>query len=255
MNSDTCKIYHVHGVDCRQHLEDYFGDKPKMVFGDDSIIFSIVNLTKTFTLGHIKGNILIYLSLSSMVPHLYAACEFFKHVIILKVQDRCILELKRWLDTRTGAFNWGHAAKLHADLQEKSDHIRDKDEKVKSAICHVVKCNFEKENMTEPIDLPPADCIISAWLLDVICKDKENYVRYLRKFSKLLKPGGHLILVGSLNATVGKDRLHMFTYDEDFARKALVGEGFTIDCCVIKRRTNVSDVIDYKAVIYIAAHK
>ncbi|XP_071969401.1 nicotinamide N-methyltransferase-like [Engystomops pustulosus] len=258
MDSSNYKLYHVHGCDSRGFLESYCSDKPDMVFREDSLIFPIENLKKTFQLGHIKGDILIDLSISSIVHHLYAACEFFKHIIVLKVQDRCILELKRWVDTRTGAFHWGHAAQLHAEIEGKCKQLEDKEGKVRSALQHVVKCDLEKENMIEPIDLPPADCIISAWLLDAISKDQDDYIRYLRKFSKLLKIGGHLIIIGCSEATyyiVGKDKLHVFTYDEEFVRKALVGEGFIIDRCEVKERTNVSDLIDYKAIMFIAAHK
>ncbi|XP_069803532.1 indolethylamine N-methyltransferase-like [Dendropsophus ebraccatus] len=251
------KLYHVHGMDSRQYLEDYFSDKPSMSFREDALIFPIQALTETFTKGHIKGDILVDFSSGPLVHHLYAASEFFKHILVLKIRDRCILELKRWLDTRTGAFNWRHVTKLHVE-EENSDQLQDKEEKVRSAAQHVVKCDLEKENMTDPIVLPPADCIISAWLLDVICKDQDDYIRYLRKFSGLLKPGGHLLIIGCLGRTyaiIGKDKIRDFAYDEDFAKKALVGAGFVIDNCKVKRRTAVSDLTDYKAVIFIAAHK
>ncbi|XP_056400838.1 indolethylamine N-methyltransferase-like [Hyla sarda] len=258
MDPRSRKIYHVHGFDSRQYLEHYFSDKPDMVLGDDSLIFPIENLAKTFTQGHINGDVLIDLTSGFFVHHLYATCEFFQHIIVLKVSDRCIMELKRWLDTRTGAFDWGHATKLHGEIQGNSDQFQEKEGKLRSTIPHVVKCDFEKENMTDPIVLPPADCIISAVLLDSICKDQDDYRRYLRKFSRMRKPGGHVILIGCLDMTyytVGKDKLHAFPYDEDFARKALVGEGFVIDNCKVKKRTVVSDLIDYKAMIFIAAHK
>ncbi|XP_056398442.1 indolethylamine N-methyltransferase-like [Hyla sarda] len=258
MESTTHKLYHVHGFDSRQHLENYFSDKPDMAFQEDALKFPIESLTKTFSKGHIRGDVLIDLSNGSFVHHLYAACEFFQHIIVLKVSDRCIMELKRWLDTRTGAFDWGHAAKLHGEIEGRSDQFPDKEEKVRSAIPHVVKCDLDKENMTDPVLLPPADCIISVWLLDVICKNQDDYKRYLRKFSGFLNPGGHLILIGALGETfmtVGRDKIHVFTYDEDFARKALVGEGFVIDNCKVKKRTAVSDLSDYKALIFIAAHK
>ncbi|XP_073511403.1 indolethylamine N-methyltransferase-like [Phyllobates terribilis] len=168
------------------------------------------------------------------------------------------MELKRWVDERTGAFDWGHAAKLHAEMEESSDQLLDKEGKVRSVLHHVMKCDLEKEDMMDPIILTPADCVISAWLLGLISRDQNNYVRYLRKFSKLLKPGGHIILVGSLNATyftVGKYKLYYFTYDEDLVRNAIAEAGFVIDNCNVKKRTAVSDLTDYKAVIFIAAHK
>ncbi|XP_069804458.1 indolethylamine N-methyltransferase-like isoform X2 [Dendropsophus ebraccatus] len=258
MASSTHKLYHVHGCDSRQALEDYFSDKAEMVFAEDSLIFPIEQLTRTFAGGHIKGDVLVDLSVGPLVHHLYAACEFFKHIIVLKVNDRCILEMKRWLDSRTGAFDWGHATKLHVEMEGKSDRLEDKEGKVREAAQHVVKCDLEKENMTAPIVLPPADCIISYALLDVTCKDQDDFIRYLRKFSGLLKPGGHLLLFGALDVTyytVGRDRLHALTYDEDFVRKALAGEGFVIDDCKIKKRMNVSHHTDYKALIFIAARK
>ncbi|XP_075134070.1 nicotinamide N-methyltransferase-like [Leptodactylus fuscus] len=258
MDCSTYKRYHIHGHDTRKLLEDYFSDKPGMAFGEDMVIFPIKSLIQAFAAGHIKGDILLDLSIGSLVHHLYSACEFFKDIIVLKIKDRCILELKRWVDKRTGAFHWGHAAKHHADIEGKSHQLEDKEVKVRSAIQHVMKCNLEKENMTEPIVLPPADCIISAWLLEFISKDQDDYIRYLRKFSRLLKPGGHFLLIGSLGETyytVGKEKFHAFSYDEDFARKVLEKEGFIIDECKVQQRTAVSDLSDYKAVIFIAAHK
>ncbi|XP_069803452.1 indolethylamine N-methyltransferase-like isoform X2 [Dendropsophus ebraccatus] len=208
--------------------------------------------------GHIKGDVLIDLSVSSMIHHLYASCGIFKHILVLKVSDRCILELKRWLNSRTGAFDWVHAAKLHGKIGGKSDQLEDKEENMRLAINHVIKCCLEKENMTNPIVLPPADCIISVWLLDNICKNEDDYIRNLRKFSKLLKPGAHLLLIGGLGFsyyTVGKDKIRTFSYDEDFVRRVLVGEGFVIDDCKVKKRTAESHLTDYKGIIFIAAHK
>ncbi|XP_075183229.1 nicotinamide N-methyltransferase-like [Anomaloglossus baeobatrachus] len=258
MDSCSHKLYHVDGVDSRQSLETYFSGKEDMVFGEDSIIFPIENITKTFTKCHIRGDVLIDFSIGSMVHHLFAACDFFKHIIVLKIQDRCIMELKRWVDERTGAFDWGHVANLHADNKESSEQTQERENKVRSALQHVVKCNLEKENMMDLIVLPPADCIISFCLLEFISKDKDEYMRNVRKFSRLLKPGGNIILIGCLEgtyATAGTDTFHFLNHDEDFVRKALVDAGFVIDNCKVKKRTNVSDLIDYKAVIFIAAHK
>lgn len=258
MESSDLKNYLEHGYDSRQVLEHYFSEKSEDVFGQDFLIFPIENLKDVFLKGHIKGDILIDLSGGPLVHHLYSACEFFKHIIVLKVKDRCILELKRWLDTRTGAFDWGHATKHHAGMKENSDELQESEGKVRSAAQHVMKCDLEKENIMDPMVLPPADCVLITWFLDITCRTKDDYIKYLRRFSRLLKPGGHIILFGVLGMsfyTVGKDKYHGLTYDEDFARKALVGEGFVIDCCKVQKRTSVSDIIDHKSVLFIAAHK
>ncbi|XP_075696818.1 nicotinamide N-methyltransferase-like [Rhinoderma darwinii] len=259
MDSSPHKVYHVHGFDSRQCLEHYFSDKPDMAFEDDVLKFPIENLRQLFAVGHITGDILVDLSLGSFIHHLYSACEFFKNIIVLKANNRCIMELKRWVDERTGAFYWGHTSTHFKDKEENSEQFEDKEGKLRSAIQHVVKYDLEKENMTDPLVLPPADCVITAWLLDAVSKDQEDdYIRYLRKISRLLKPGGHIIIIGNLGTTyftVGKDKFHAFPCNEDFVRKALAGEGFIIDYCKVKERTAVSDLTDYNAVIIIAAHK
>ncbi|XP_073441178.1 nicotinamide N-methyltransferase-like [Dendrobates tinctorius] len=258
MDSSSNKHYHEDGFDSRESLENYYSAKTAKFFQEDALLFPIENLAKTFSEGHIKGDVLIDFSAGPLVHHLYAACEFFEHIIVLKVSDRCIMELKRWADERTGAFDWGHATKLHVDMEGKSYQLKDKEQKVRSALHHVVKCDLEKENMMDPIVLPPADCVISVWLLDFISKDKDDYIKYLRKFSKLLKPGGHIIIIGDLETTyikIGKDTLHMLNYEEDFVRKSLAGEGFIIDCCYTKKRMIVNDLCDCKGLIYIVAHK
>ncbi|XP_075184570.1 nicotinamide N-methyltransferase-like [Anomaloglossus baeobatrachus] len=258
MDPGTYKLYHVDDFDSRKHLENYLSDNPDKVSEEDSLIFPIENLIKTFTEGHIKGDVLIDLSLGSIVHHLFAACDFFKHIIVLKMRDRCIMELKRWVDERTGAFYWGHATKLHVDIEENRDLLQDKEGKVRSALQHVLKCDLDKEDIMHPIVLPPADCVLSFGLLDTISKDQDDYMRYVRKFSSLLKPGGHIILIGTVEMTyytIGKHKFRAFSYDEDFARKALAGEGFIIDHCEVKMRTSVNDHNDYKAMMFIAAHR
>ncbi|XP_073513289.1 nicotinamide N-methyltransferase-like [Phyllobates terribilis] len=258
MDSCTSKLYCECGFDSRQHLEDYVSDKPDMVFMEDFVKFPIENCKNIFTEGHIRGDIVIDLSLGSLVHQLYSACDFFKHIIVLKVRDRCIMELKRWVDSRTGAFSWGHAAKLYADIEGESDKLQEKEEKMRLAIQQVMKCDLGKENMMDPIVLPLADCIITAWFLDAISKDQDEYIRYLKKVSGLLKLGGHIILVGDLDTTyyiIGKHKFHFLNYDEEFVRKALVEAGFKVDYCKVKKRTAVSDLLDYKAIIFVAAHK
>ncbi|XP_069596813.1 nicotinamide N-methyltransferase-like [Ranitomeya imitator] len=258
MDSKDCTFYHVDGIDSRAGLERYFSDKEDMIFQEDSLIFPTENLIKTFTEGHVKGEMLIDLSVGSLVHHLFTACEFFKHIIVLRMRDRCILELKRWVDSRTGAFDWRHCTKLNVDQKGSTDLLQDKEGNVKSALQHIMKCDLEKENIMEPMVLPPADCIISALLLDFICRNQDDYLSYLRKFSRLLKPGGHIILLGFIEATyvtVGKDKIHLFSCDEDFVRKTLVDAGFVIDNCKVKKRNVVSDLTDYKNVLFIVAHK
>ncbi|XP_075047532.1 nicotinamide N-methyltransferase-like [Mixophyes fleayi] len=258
MDCSSRKLYHVHDFDSNAYLDTYFSDKPEMVFGDEFIKFPMEKLHHVFSEGLIKGDILIDICAGSFIHHLYSACGFFKQISVLKFNEKCIMELNKWLHTCTGAFDWRHASAYIKEIEGSSDQYQEKEITLKTAIKLIVKCDIEKENLTDLMALPQADCVISAGILDFISKDQDDYIRYLRRIAKLLKLGGHLILIGLLNATyfeMGQDRFHIFNCDENDIRKVLTGEGFIIDHCDVFRRKAVSDLTDYEAIVFITAYR
>ncbi|XP_068103258.1 indolethylamine N-methyltransferase-like [Hyperolius riggenbachi] len=232
MDGGPKKFYHKHDFDARDHLDTFFSDKPDMEFADDSLTFPLMNFHYVFSSGFVKGEVLIELSFGSLIHHLYLSCDVFKDIIILKLNERCNMETSRWKDSRTGAFTWNHSSAHAAKLEEKSDEVQDKDEQLKTAISRIISCDFDNENITYPVVLPLADCITSMCLMEGICKDEDDYMRNLEKISKLLRPGGHLILIVVLNNSyyiVGGVKFHSFEFDDRFVRNALHKLGFVID--------------------------
>ncbi|XP_063798040.1 nicotinamide N-methyltransferase-like [Pseudophryne corroboree] len=257
MDSSAHKFYPERGFDSRELLETYFSNK-ELDFGEDSTKFPMECLHRAFSEGHIKGDLLIDISPGSLIYQLYTASEYFKQILVLKCSEQCIMELNKWINTRTGSFDWSHVMAYIKCLEGNSDQCQDKDITLKTAITNIMKCDIDKENLTDLEVLPPADCVISAAMLEFISKDQDDYIRNLRKFEMLLKPEGFLILIGLLNTTyvmVGQDKVHVFKYDENFARKVLTDEGFVIDHCAVHKRTTVSDLTDYDAIIFITAHR
>ncbi|XP_063798048.1 nicotinamide N-methyltransferase-like [Pseudophryne corroboree] len=258
MDSSSHKFYPVHGFDSREHLETYFSNKPDMAFGDDTMKFPMECLHRVFSEGHIKGDLLIDISYGSFIHLLYTASGYFKQILVLKCSEQCIMELNKWINTHTGAFDWSHIMEYIKCLEGNSDQCQDKGMTLKTAITKIMKCDIDKENLTDPEVLPPADCVISTGMLDLISKDQDDYKKNIRKFVKLLKPEGYLILIGALNATymmIGQDKIHAFRYDENFARKVLTDEGFVIDHCAVHKKTVDSDLTDYEAFMFITAHR
>ncbi|XP_072281440.1 nicotinamide N-methyltransferase-like [Pyxicephalus adspersus] len=171
---------------------------------------------------NIKGVMLIDIGLGPIIFHLYSACEYFKEIILL-----------------SGQFE-GKALKLKATVK------------------HVLKCYIDRENITDPLEIPQADCLLVTHILDVISKDENEFISNLKKFTKLIKPGGQLVIYGALNATyymVGEDKFHAFSYDENFIRKPIEGAGFVINHCQTRPKKTKSDLTDYKAIIFISACK
>ncbi|KAM5164270.1 uncharacterized protein ACMZJ9_006783 [Mantella aurantiaca] len=166
-----------------------------MVFRDDILTFPMANLHYQFNGGRVAGNTLIDISHGSFIHHLYSACNSFQDIVVLKFNEKCIMELSRWLHDRTGAYDWTHTSAAAAELEGNRDQHQEKESRLKSSIKQILKCDFEHENITSPVELPLADCVISAWILEPISKNEDEYMRNLEKILKLLKNGGHLLLI------------------------------------------------------------
>ncbi|XP_068099292.1 indolethylamine N-methyltransferase-like [Hyperolius riggenbachi] len=259
MDCSSYKLYHVHDeFDSRAVLENYYSGNPDTPFKDDFMTFPMEKLHNVFSMGHVSGQLLIDISGGAQIHHLYTACEFFQEIIVMRPTEQCIMEIMRWHDDRTGAFCWGHTTAHVTDLEGRSDECEAKEMKLKSAITHVVKFDPEAESLTDLIGVPQADCIIIYGLMDMICKTQDDYTRTLEKILKLLKPGGHLMLFGAINAsyyTVGGHRFSLFTYDENFVRKALVAEGMTVLQWEVNQRKAESPLIDYDSMLFVSACK
>ncbi|KAM5163659.1 indolethylamine N-methyltransferase-like [Mantella aurantiaca] len=258
MDSTTHKFYHIHGMDSRDLSDLYHSNKEGMIFGDDSLIFPMMNLHYQFSSSRVAGNTLIDISLGSLIHHLYSASNSFQEIIVLKFSEKCIMELSRWLHDRTGAYDWTHTSAAAAELEGNRDQLQEKEICLKSSIKQILKCDFEEENITSPVELPLADCVTSLGILETISKKEDEYIRNLEKIVKLLKPVGQLLLFSALDAiyfTAGEERLHVFTHDEDFLKNALSKLGLVIDYCAVQRRRNVSDITDYKAIMFTIAIK
>ncbi|KAM5163672.1 indolethylamine N-methyltransferase-like [Mantella aurantiaca] len=258
MDCTTHKFYHIHGMDSREHSDLYYSDKEDMVFREDSLIFPMMNLHYQFSSCRVAGNTLIDISQGSFIHHLYSACGSFQDIVVLKSSEKCIMELSRWLHDLTGAYDWTHTSTTAAELEGNRDQHQEKESRLKSSIKQILKYDFEQENITSPVELPLADCVHIAWILEAISKDGDEYMRNLEKTLKLLKPGGQLLLFSMTYATyftAGGEQLHVFTQDEDFVKNTLSKLGLVINYCAVQRRRNVSDLVDYKAVMFIVAIK
>ncbi|XP_069804200.1 nicotinamide N-methyltransferase-like [Dendropsophus ebraccatus] len=259
MEAPKKKLYHMHGMNSRGFLQTYFSGFGESKFAEETLNFLMKKLHDVLAAGHFKGKNAYDFSIGSIIHQLYTVSDFYSEITILKLNDSCIMELKKWLETHTGAFDWAHAHNYWRGLQGTGDQAEiDREEKLKKSIIKMVKFDLQKENLTDPEVLEQADCIITAWLLDVISQDENEYIKNFQKITKFLKPGGLLIVIGCLNTTyyaVGNDRHHVFTYDESFLRKNLVNEGFKIKTCEVLDSKVETDLTDYRQFVFLTAVK
>ncbi|KAI8494563.1 hypothetical protein Bbelb_277890 [Branchiostoma belcheri] len=106
--------------------------------------------------------------------------------------------------------------------------------------------------------LEPFDVVVSSLCVDSACKTKEEYCACLGNLASLVKSGGGLILIGTLNGTiymVGKEVFYNVPIDEKFLRESLEKFGFT-NIKIKQHFNNLDvDVADLSAFFYLTARK
>ncbi|KAM4642108.1 nicotinamide N-methyltransferase-like [Discoglossus pictus] len=255
MESRAHRFYHEDLIDINDIYETYLSSKKGLL--EENMKYKMKVLYEEFSSGCIKGDTLINLTCGPGIFHLFGACEFFKDIIVLETNESCITGLQKWVKKETDAFDWCHASKFHCDL-ERICGWEEKEEILRRSIKHILKCDFTKENSTDPIVLPKADCFLSVNGLDIISKDQTAYLTNLKKISSLLKVGGHLLLFGLFKASffrVGGHKYHMLTYNEEFLRMALEQAGFTIEKLETLENQITSDLIYFEHLVFVKAVK
>ncbi|XP_063292099.1 nicotinamide N-methyltransferase-like [Pelobates fuscus] len=258
MDVGSSKLYQEPGFKSRVFLDTFFSLNMDKSLQEETLMFPMKQMHKALLSGLIGGDTLIDVTLGPIIHHLLPICTFFKNIIILEFNEECVQEMEKWLNTETEAFDWSHASQFITELGGNRVHWLEQEHMLKKTIKRIVKCDLAKENITDPVILPKTDCLLIAGGLDVVSKDHESYRQNLGKLSSLLKPGGHLILFGALNATfyqVGEHRCHVLTADEPFLRQALTDEGYTIECFEALERKAESSLLDAQHFVFILATK
>ncbi|KAM8927192.1 nicotinamide N-methyltransferase-like [Pelodytes ibericus] len=198
---------------------------------DDLLNFRLRKCFETFGSGGVGGDVLIDIGGGPSIYQLLSACETFNSIIATDFTDRNRQEFEKWLRKEPGAFDWSEFSKAVCELEGNGDTWEKKEEKLRTRVKHVLKCDVTKSNPLDPEVIPPADGLLSICCLEVACTDFTAYQTALRNISSLLKPGGHLVLLGCLGDTfyrVGNQEFFSLPLDEQSVRKAVEDAGYTI---------------------------
>ncbi|XP_053308408.1 indolethylamine N-methyltransferase-like [Spea bombifrons] len=231
MEPSALKHYHMEEFNPKLFHGSFFSPSSDETILEELFRFPIKKLHQILKSGEIKGDTLIDFSAGPVIFQLLSVCEYFKEITVLEFNDKCIQDLQKWIKKEKDAYDWSHASKIVTELEGKSDKWKQKEEALRSRIKQILKCDFTKQNPTDPVVLPKADCAISLYMMNFVCKDLDSYRDYLKKVSSMLKVGGHLLIFGGFDArfyTVGNHKFHKLSFDEKFLRKALGETGFSI---------------------------
>ncbi|KAM4702983.1 indolethylamine N-methyltransferase-like [Rhinophrynus dorsalis] len=243
------------------YLDTYYGAVNGVFIKDGYLNFILRKLHKAFTTGGVKGNSLIDIGPGPAIYQELSACEAFKEITAADFTDRNREYLEKWRRREPGLFDWTPALKFVCDLEGKSGKLAEKEEKLRSTIKRVVKCDVTKSNPLDPLVLPKADCVLTVGCLECACKDEESYRNVIRNLSSLLKVGGHLIIGSVLGSTIFRLGTKLFTLinlSEEFLKKVITETGFVIeDLEVLPREFDkpMFDICNHTAGIFILARK
>ncbi|KAG8569244.1 hypothetical protein GDO81_014316 [Engystomops pustulosus] len=250
---------YIDDFDPKDYFQTSFAAGEGMFLGEWTE-FALQNLHETFIKGDVQGNTLLDFGTGSSGYHLLSACEVFDNIITSDFLEQNRAEFQKWLKKDPDAFDWSHIIKRVCEIEGNRDDCDKKAEKLRSKVKEVLKCDALKRNPFDPIIVPPVDCLLSCFCLEAPCRDIKSYCNVLKNFQDLLKPGGHLLILSTLNATfyhAGKKRFNVMTSRKEDLENAFKEAGYHIEKAVYAPRTDKSrmDVADYDGKYFICACK
>ncbi|XP_063291722.1 indolethylamine N-methyltransferase-like [Pelobates fuscus] len=258
MDRRTHKHYHKHEINSQDIYDTYFSSSVDENLLDEVFIFPLKAIVNDSKLGHIKGDTLIDISAGANIFHILPICTYFKDITILEFNDACLKDLQKWQNKEPGAFDWSHASKIVAELEGCSDKWEEREDDLRRRIKNILKCDFNKENPTDPVALPKADCVFSLFVLAHISEDLNAYRHNLKILSSMLKLGGRLLLVGKYNGTfysVGGHKYHVLKFSEEEHGKILRDCGFCLDYTEVKESKVRKDIMHCSHFFFVSAVK
>ncbi|XP_073459222.1 nicotinamide N-methyltransferase-like [Aquarana catesbeiana] len=216
--------------------------------------FTLRNFHETFTLGGVKGDLLIDFGAGPAIYQLLSACEAFNNIITSDFLEQNLAQLQKWLRNDPDAFDWTRIVKYVCELEGNSDNesCKKKEEKLRRTVTKVLKCDALKKNPYDPVEMPQADCLISCLCLEAPCKDVESFTNALRNLKGLIKPGGHIVIQSALNCTyyyVGPKKFFPLAISKEELEMAFKEAGYEIVKIkvtpVLEKSTDISNQDSY----------
>ncbi|KAM3592524.1 uncharacterized protein V6R79_020707 [Siganus canaliculatus] len=168
----------------------------------DSIVpWKLACLHRAFTEGDVTGELLVDIGSGPTLYQVLSGCEVFNKVLLTDYLEINRQELRHWLQNEGCNLDWTpylqHVCKLEgrrpSDWTEKATKLR-------QVVADILPVDVHSPQPVARDVLPPsgADCLVSCFCLESVSPDLPAFTRALGHIGRLLKPGGHLLLIGAL---------------------------------------------------------
>ncbi|XP_068161750.1 phenylethanolamine N-methyltransferase-like [Antennarius striatus] len=246
------------------YLECYYSPQGSHLEREDSFVpWALKCLHKAFSEGDMEGDLLVDIGSGPTLYQVMSACEVFNKVILTEFLEVNRNELKLWLQNEGGSkMDWTPFLKKVCELEgrSRSDYTV-KEVKLRKTVQDVLHIDVLRPQPLEPNALPQglADCIVSCFCLDSVSRDLAEFTRALTNIGTLLRPGGHLILIGVLGGRYycGASGVLFAVLDLTNAQvcQSLTDSGYTLSRLEALKQEAVMEKAVFDGVFFVKARK
>ncbi|CAL8282078.1 unnamed protein product [Merluccius merluccius] len=225
------------GFDPAAYLQyNYTAPRADFTRRDSIVPWKLGCLHRAFTEGDISGGLLVDVGSGPTLYQVLSGCEIFERLVLTDFLEVNRRELKRWLqDQGKSSLDWTpylqHVCKLEGRgalaWSEKASRLR-------AVVSDVLPIDVHRPQPLAPGALPSpgADCLVSCFCLESVSPDLDAFTRALGHIGGLLRPKGHLILIGALGESFYQGgpgvQIPVVPLDEAQVCSSLKQNGFTL---------------------------
>ncbi|KAG7227959.1 hypothetical protein INR49_005580, partial [Caranx melampygus] len=150
----------------------------------------------------VGGEMLVDIGSGPTLYQVLSGCEVFNKVLLTDFLEVNRQELKHWLQEKEGCnLDWTpylqHVCKLEG---RRTSAWTEKAAKLRQVVTDILPVDVHRPQPLAPGALPSAgaDCLVSCFCLESVSPDLAAFTRALGHIGRLLRPGGHLLLIGAL---------------------------------------------------------
>ncbi|XP_044106372.1 phenylethanolamine N-methyltransferase [Neovison vison] len=190
-------------------------------------------LAQTFATGEVSGHSLIDIGSGPTIYQLLSACAHFEDITLTDFLEVNRQELGLWLREEPGAFDWSTYSRHVCLIEGKGESWQEKELQLRARVKRVLHIDVHQPQPLgagSPAPLP-ADALVSTFCLEAVSPDLASFQRALDHITTLLKPGGHLLLIGALEESwylAGEARLAVVPVGKEEVMEALVRSGYEV---------------------------
>nr|AAA91779.1 phenylethanolamine N-methyltransferase [Rattus norvegicus] len=190
-------------------------------------------MAQVFATGEVSGQVLIDIGSGPTIYQLLSACAHFEDITMTDFLEVNRQELGLWLREEPGAFDWSVYSQHVCLIEDKGESWQEKERQLRARVKRVLPIDVHKPQPLGASGLAPlpADALVSAFCLEAVSPDLPSFRQALYHITTLLRPGGHLLLIGALEESwylAGEARLSVVPVSEEEVREALVCSGYEV---------------------------